>query len=81
MTAARSRSAGLPDVLPVLPLRSTVVYPKGVVGVQIDTPASLEVLASNPGANLVVAVVVAVHKYEAAGAVMVMPTGMVMVDH
>lgn len=59
MTAARRRSAGLPDVLPVLPLRSTVVYPMGVVGVQIDTPASLEVLASHPGPNLVVAVVVA----------------------
>lgn len=59
MTAARSRSAGLPDVLQVLPLRSTMVYPMGVVGVQIDTPASLELLGSHPGPNLVVAVVVA----------------------
>lgn len=59
MTTPRSRSAGLPDLLPVLPLRSTVVFPLGVAGVQIGTPTSLDLLAAHPEPNLIVAVVVA----------------------
>jgi ATP-dependent Lon protease len=59
MTAAKNRSSGLPDVLPVLPLRSTLVFPLGVVGVQVGTPSSLEVLAAHPEQQLTVAVVVA----------------------
>jgi ATP-dependent Lon protease len=59
MTSTRSRAAGIPDLLPVLPLRSTLVYPLGVVGVQIGTPASLDLLAAGSEPNALVAVVVA----------------------
>jgi ATP-dependent Lon protease len=42
-----------------VPLRSTAVYPLGVIGVQIGIPTTLELLAAHPGARLTVAVVVA----------------------
>jgi ATP-dependent Lon protease len=45
--------------MPVLPLRSTVVYPLGVIGVQIGMPSTLEMLAAHQDANLIVALVVA----------------------
>jgi ATP-dependent Lon protease len=45
--------------MPVLPLRSTVVYPTGVIGVQIGMPTTLEMLAAHTEAHLVVAMVVA----------------------
>jgi len=52
-------STKLPDRMPVLPLRSTVVYPLGVIGVQIGIPTTLEMLAAHPEPGLIVAVVVA----------------------
>jgi len=47
------------DTLPVLPLRSTAVFPLGVVGVQIGTPSTLEMLNAHPEPGLIVAAVVA----------------------
>src|SRR6184192_4082498 len=49
----------LPQRLPVMPLRSTIVYPLGAIGVQIGMPTTLEMLAANPGDNLLLALVVA----------------------
>jgi ATP-dependent Lon protease len=45
--------------LPLVPLRSTTVYPLGVIGVQIGIPSTLELLAAHPEPNLVVGVVIA----------------------
>ncbi|HSJ06776.1 MAG TPA: S16 family serine protease [Longimicrobiales bacterium] len=45
--------------IPLLPLRSTTVYPMGVIGVQIGIPTTLELLAAHPEPGLVVAVVIA----------------------
>ncbi len=55
---ARPRSQ-LPKRLPVLPLRSTVVYPTGVIGVQIGMATSLDMLSAHPETPLIVALVVA----------------------
>jgi len=49
----------LPERLPVMPLRSTIVYPLGVIGVQIGMPTTLEMLSQNPQDGLIVALVVA----------------------
>src|SRR5688572_23916551 len=51
--------ATLPERLPVMPLRSTIVYPLGVIGVQIGMPTTLEMLSTHPEDGLLVAVVVA----------------------
>jgi hypothetical protein len=48
-----------PKILPLVPLRSTAVYPLGVIGVQIGIPTTLELLAAHPEPGLTVAVVVA----------------------
>lgn len=42
-----------------MPLRSTVVYPLGVIGVQIGMPSTLEMLSAYPEDGLLVGVVVA----------------------
>lgn len=49
----------LPDRLPLMPLRSTIVYPLGVIGVQIGMPSTLEMLSAHPEDGLLVALVVA----------------------
>jgi ATP-dependent Lon protease len=49
----------LPARIPLLPLRSTVVYPVGVIGVQIGMQTSLEMLAAHSDPTLIVGVVVA----------------------
>lgn len=54
-----ARTTRLPEELPVLPLRSTVVYPLGVIGVQIGMPSTLEMLGTHPDPHLMVALVVA----------------------
>jgi ATP-dependent Lon protease len=59
MTAKRARKTRSAELLPVIPLRSTTVYPYGVIGVQIGIPSTLEMLSAHTEANLVVAVVVA----------------------
>ena len=49
----------LPERLPVMPLRSTIVYPYGVIGLQVGMQATLEMLAAYPSDILTVALVVA----------------------
>src|SRR5512144_273895 len=49
----------LPKRLPVLPLRRTVVYPTGVIGVQIGMATSLDMLSAHSETPLIVALVVA----------------------
>jgi ATP-dependent Lon protease len=56
--SARAKST-LPERLPIMPLRSTIVYPLGVIGVQIGMPTTLEMLSAHPEDGLMVAVVVA----------------------
>jgi ATP-dependent Lon protease len=49
-----------PDELPVMPLRSTIVFPTGVISVQIGMPQTLELLAAYPtDEHLLVALVIA----------------------
>jgi ATP-dependent Lon protease len=48
-----------PERMPVMPLRSTIVYPLGVIGVQIGMPTTLEMLSKHPEDGLLVALVVA----------------------
>jgi len=57
MTAQKRNK--LPDRMPIMPLRSTIVYPLGVIGVQIGMPSTLEMLSANPDDGLLVALVVA----------------------
>ena len=53
------RKVKAPEQVPLVPLRSTVVYPLGVIGVQIGMPSTLEMLTRYPQDGLMVAVVVA----------------------
>jgi ATP-dependent Lon protease len=55
----RSTTAGLPETLPVMPLRSTIVFPSGVVAVQVGVPEVLDLLTAHPEPGLLVAAVVA----------------------
>jgi ATP-dependent Lon protease len=48
----------LSGLVPVMPLRSTVVYPLGVIGVQIGIASTLEMLSANGNDGLIVAAVV-----------------------
>jgi ATP-dependent Lon protease len=54
----RQKKSDTGEILPLIPLRSTAVYPLGVIGVQIGIPTTLELLAAHPEPNLTVAVVV-----------------------
>ncbi|MBR9991114.1 MAG: LON peptidase substrate-binding domain-containing protein [Gemmatimonadetes bacterium] len=54
-----SRRSARAETLPIIPLRSTTVYPLGVIGVQIGIPTTLELLSQHPEAGLIAAVVVA----------------------
>ncbi|HEX9105663.1 MAG TPA: LON peptidase substrate-binding domain-containing protein, partial [Longimicrobiales bacterium] len=58
MARAQARTQ-IPKQLPLLPLRSTIVYPTGVIGVQVGMASSLEMLSAHPGTPLIVALVVA----------------------
>jgi len=42
-----------------MPIRTTIVFPTGVIGMQIGMPVTLDMLAANPAESLVVALVVA----------------------
>jgi ATP-dependent Lon protease len=48
-----------PEEVPLVPLRSTIVFPFGVIGVQIGMPTTLEMLARFPQDGLLVGAVVA----------------------
>ncbi len=58
MAQAHPRTT-IPRQLPLLPLRSTIVYPTGVIGVQVGMTSSLEMLAAHHQTPLIVALVVA----------------------
>lgn len=49
----------LPPTLPLMALRSTIVYPLGTIAVQMGAPENLALLRSNEEPGLVVALVVA----------------------
>ncbi len=53
------RKVKTPEQVPLVPLRSTIVYPLGVIGVQIGMPGTLEMLARFPQDGLLVGAVVA----------------------
>ena len=49
----------IPPALPLMALRSTIVYPLGTIAVQMGAPENLALLRENPGSGLIVALVVA----------------------
>src|SRR5215216_2434611 len=49
----------IPPALPLMALRSTIVYPLGTIAVQMGAPENLALLRENPGAGTIVALVVA----------------------
>src|SRR5688500_7768497 len=49
----------IPPTLPLMALRSTIVYPLGTIAVQMGAPENLSLLRSNEDPGLVVALVVA----------------------
>jgi ATP-dependent Lon protease len=48
----------LPETLPLMALRSTIVYPLGTIAVQMGAPENLAMLRASPDPGLVVALVV-----------------------
>src|SRR5688500_14822077 len=48
----------LPSSLPLMALRSTIVYPLGTIAVQMGAPENLAMLRANPDSGLIVALVV-----------------------
>src|SRR5205809_5808128 len=51
--------ADLPSSLPLMALRSTIVYPLGTIAVQMGAPENLALLKANEQAGLIVGLVVA----------------------
>src|ERR1044071_750560 len=51
--------ADLPSTLPIMALRSTIVYPLGTIAVQMGAPENLALLRDNEDSGLVVGLVVA----------------------
>src|SRR5580765_3265615 len=51
--------AELPSALPLMALRSTIVYPLGTIAVQMGAPENLALLKANEQAGLIVGLVVA----------------------
>jgi len=49
----------IPPALPLMALRSTIVYPLGTIAVQMGAPENLALLRENPQAGLIVALIVA----------------------
>jgi ATP-dependent Lon protease len=47
----------LPERIPVMPIKSTVIFPTGASGLQLSFPPNVEVLSLHPGKTLVVALV------------------------
>jgi ATP-dependent Lon protease len=56
----------LPPVLPLMALRSTIVYPLGTIAVQMGAPENLALLRSNEDPGLIVALVVAAGEHDEA---------------
>lgn len=57
----------LPPTLPLMALRSTIVYPLGTIAVQMGAPENLALLRSHEEPGLIVALVVATNEHEADG--------------
>src|SRR5213076_1535852 len=51
--------ADIPPALPLMALRSTIVYPLGTIAVQMGAPENLALLRANEEPGLIVALVVA----------------------
>jgi ATP-dependent Lon protease len=56
-TQSKSQPAALPERIPVLPIRSTVVFPGGATALQIGFAPNVEALATHPQSDLLVATV------------------------
>src|SRR5213596_936456 len=54
----------LPPTLPLMALRSTIVYPLGTIAVQMGAPENLALLRSNEDPGVIVALVVASGDHE-----------------
>src|SRR5687767_15537604 len=54
----------IPPALPLMALRSTIVYPLGTIAVQMGAPENLALLRENQGAGTIVALVVATGDHE-----------------
>jgi ATP-dependent Lon protease len=54
----------IPPNLPMMALRSTIVYPLGTIAVQMGAPENLSLLRDNEGAGLIVALVIATGDHE-----------------
>jgi ATP-dependent Lon protease len=57
LSDVRKASERLPERVPVLPIRSTVVYPSGATALQIGYAPNVEALNAHPEPELIVAVV------------------------
>jgi ATP-dependent Lon protease len=57
LTDVRKASSQLADRVPVLPIRSTVVYPSGATALQIGYAPNVEALNAHPEPELIVAIV------------------------
>ncbi len=55
----------IPPSLPLMALRSTIVYPLGTIAVQMGAPENLALLNENPGAGLIVGLVISTGDHEA----------------
>src|SRR5918998_3618093 len=47
----------LPERIPVMPVKSTVIFPTGATGLQVGFPPNVEVLGLQPGKTFVVGLV------------------------
>ena len=57
LTDVRKASSHLPERVPVLPIRSTVVYPSGATALQIGYAPNVEALNAHPEPEAIVAIV------------------------
>jgi ATP-dependent Lon protease len=57
LTDIRKASSQLPERVPVLPIRSTVVFPSGATALQIGFAPNVEALNAHPEPELIVAIV------------------------
>src|SRR6266540_2631362 len=54
----------IPPNLPMMALRSTIVYPLGTIAVQMGAPENLALLKENEGSGLIVALVIATGEHD-----------------
>jgi ATP-dependent Lon protease len=57
MASQQPLSPPLPERVPVLPIRSTIVFPGGATALQIGFAPNVEALTRHPGTDLIVAIV------------------------